>query len=81
LRQNFEEENGLIQRHVKEAKDKTAELIKKFDLTIEKMQVAQDAGNLSKIIGRGLFDRMTGTQGNPMLAGLGSGTKASGTSG
>ena len=35
---NAEEENALIQRHVKDSKDKCAELIKKFELTIEKIQ-------------------------------------------
>ena len=35
---NSEEENALIQRHVKDSKDKCAELIKKFELTVEKMQ-------------------------------------------
>ena len=67
----------MIQRHVKEAKDKTAELIKKFELAMEKIQVQSDAGNISKIIGRGLMDRMSGTAKNPLLAKLGSAMNAS----
>lgn len=33
---SVEEENALIQRHVKNARDKCAELTKKFELAIEK---------------------------------------------
>jgi hypothetical protein len=73
---NFDEENALIQRHVKESKDKSAELIKKFDLTVEKIRINADASNLSKIVGRGLMGAMlSDTQKNPLMSKMASGLK------
>ena len=54
MKQELEEENVLIQRCFREQKDKMAELIKSFDLAIDKVQVQGDVKNVSKIIGRNL---------------------------
>lgn len=52
---NAEEENALIQRHVKESRDKCAELMRKFDLTIERIQAKP-----GQIIGMGLNQTFAG---------------------
>lgn len=57
MKQEQEEENEMIQRSVRECKDKSAELIKKFDLVVEQIQVKGDASNVSKILGRGPLER------------------------
>lgn len=54
MKQELEEENVLIQRCFREQKDKMAELIKAFDLAIDRLHVEGDVKNLSKIVGKNL---------------------------
>ena len=49
LKLTMEEEHAMIHRHVKDSKDKSAELIKRFELTVEKIEAKP-----GQIIGLGL---------------------------